>query len=219
MRVRLLVVAVAGFGILTAADKKPITGQTANESLAMQATAYLDKESVKQIIGAELDTGIVVVEVRLKPEPDHKLVINRDDFLLRSDKDGQRSQPFAPSQIAGSSVLMVSTRAGGGGRIMGDSQGPVWGGIGGPPRRMGGDGGGIGNSSESSAQATVAAGNKDKKDNPLLEVLSAKILPEKEVAGPISGLLYFLIEGKHKPKDLELVYKGAGGNLSLRFRQ
>jgi len=48
--------------------------------------------------------------------------------------------------------------------------------------------------------------------------LNEKILPEKEIDQPVSGLLYFPIEPKQKIKDLELVYSGPGSKLSLRFR-
>jgi len=204
-----------------AAEKKPLpAGQTSNDNVELKAVAYLDKESIRQVLGAELEAGIIVIEVRLKPPAEQKLVIVRDDFMLRSDKDGQKSQPFLPSQIAGSGFLMVTSKGGGGAGIMGENPGPVWGGIGGRPRRMGGDGGALGNASESSAQATVAEGAKDSKETPLLAALKEKILPEKETTTePVSGLLYFLLEGKHKPKDLELLYRGAAGKLSLRFRQ
>jgi hypothetical protein len=43
-------------------------------------------------------------------------------------------------------------------------------------------------------------------------------LPEKETTEALSGLLYFQMVGKLKPKDLELHYKGPGGRLALRFR-
>jgi hypothetical protein len=58
----------------------------------------------------------------------------------------------------------------------------------------------------------------DARENPLLAVLKEKVLAEKEITAPLSGLLYFLLEGKHKPKNLELMYKGPAGRLSLRFK-
>ena len=104
--------------------------------------------------------------------------------------------------------------------MMAEDQGPAWGGIGGRPRRMGGDGAAVGSGDQSSAQATIITGSKDKaqKANPLLDLLEKKILPEGEMAQPRSGLLYFLLEGKHKPKDLELIYKSPAGKVSVRFR-
>jgi len=57
-----------------------------------------------------------------------------------------------------------------------------------------------------------------KKENPLMRVLSEKILPEKEIDQPVSGLLYFPLDGKQKAKDLELIYTSPAGKISLRFR-
>jgi hypothetical protein len=54
--------------------------------------------------------------------------------------------------------------------------------------------------------------------DPLLTALKAKVLPEKETTEPLSGLLYFYLEGKQKPKDLELRYQGSAGKLALRFK-
>ena len=53
---------------------------------------------------------------------------------------------------------------------------------------------------------------------PLVATLTEKVLPEKETDQPITGLLYFPMEAKQKTKDLELIYNGPAGKLSLRFR-
>jgi hypothetical protein len=55
------------------------------------------------------------------------------------------------------------------------------------------------------------------KDNPLLAALKAKILPDKESLEPVEGLLYFSIDGKLKPKDLAVIYKGPAGKLVMEF--
>jgi hypothetical protein len=55
------------------------------------------------------------------------------------------------------------------------------------------------------------------KEDPLLEVFRARILPEKEVADTVSGQLYFVLDGKHKVKDLELIYKSQGRRILLSF--
>ena len=49
-------------------------------------------------------------------------------------------------------------------------------------------------------------------------VLKTKILEEKKTTEPLSGLLYFSLEGKHKPKDLTLQYNGPAGRLVLAFK-
>jgi len=210
----LLVLAVL---LASAADKGPPRGEAASKTLRLEATAYLDKASIQQAVGPNLDEGIVVVTVTLTPSPGEKLTIDRDDFLLRSDKDGQKCTPYAPSQIAGSGTLRVKTAYGGGGLASQENR-PAWGGIGGIGFPS--SGGGIGNSAGAEeAVASVEQDSGKQKENPLLKVLKQKILPEKEIAEPITGQLYFLLEGKHKPKDVELLYKTATGRLSIRFKQ
>jgi hypothetical protein len=54
--------------------------------------------------------------------------------------------------------------------------------------------------------------------SPLLVALEEKVLADsKETKEPLSGLLYFLMEGKHKVKQLELHYRGPAGKLDIRF--
>jgi hypothetical protein len=204
--------------VLIAADKTP-TGSASNKAVEISATLYNGKDAVRQVLGSDLDGYIVVVDVQVTPKTEKPLAIHRDDFLLRSDKDGQRSKPFAPSQIAGSGALVISER-GGGSAVMADNPGPVWGGYPGTgqPRRLGGDSGMIGNTAETAAEAKMHSGSKDKED-PLLSKLEEKVLPEIETSKPTSGLLYFLMDGKHKDKQLEMYYETPAGKLSLRFRK
>ena len=201
------------------ADKAPPSGKASGERIEIEAVVYADKAAVRELIGAELD-GIAVVQLRVVPRGEEALAVGPDDFLLRSDRDGQRSQPFAPSQIAGNAALVVATGSSGRGGYMGQENGPIWGGApgtGGRPRRMGGDGASAGNVSDEKVQSSINSGDKEK-ENPLLAKLKQKMLPAKQGTEPISGLLYFSLEGKHKPKDLELVYRGPAGKLSIRFK-
>lgn len=208
--------------LASAGDKKqlPITAQNANDDVEISAVAYLAKEDVKQVMGAEMPPSIVVVEVTFKPKANKELKLFADDFLLRSYKDGQKSGPFAPSQIAGKGGLMVSNTGIGGGMMTGGSpNGPVWGGLGGGrPQRMGGDGGAVGNTTDPNINETSEKDTNKEKDNPLLAVLKAKAMPEKETAEPVKGLLYFPLDGKHKAKDVTLVYQGQAGKLILEFK-
>jgi len=200
-----------------AAEKRPPATQAENERLAVAATLYAGTAAVRQALGADLPGDFIIVSIRVTPKAGHTLEVHRDDFLLRSDKDGQKCQPFAPTQIAGPSALVIS-QGGGRGGVMSEDRGPVWGGIGGGrPRRLGGEGAAIGNVDAGSVQTGLESDAK-RRESPLLAALQQKALPEKSASEPLSGLLYFLLEGKHKPKDLELRYAGPGGKLSLRFR-
>lgn len=211
--------AAASVLCLQGAEKKPITARATNVNVVIDAVAFLDKTEVKEKLGSDFGGSIVVVEVKVTPRAGKELKIFADDFILHSYKDGQKSQPFAPSQLAGKSVLVLSSKDGGGG-IMQQDRGPIWGGMGGGrPGRLGGQGSGVGNtaSAESVEAKVTEDSNADSKD-PLLKALKEKALPEKETAEPVTGFLYFPLDGKHKPKDLALRYTGQAGKLTLEFQ-
>lgn len=111
-----------------AADKKLPLEQSSNELVEISAT-LLDKDQVRQEVGADL-AGMVVVRVRVRPLSEKAVKIDRDDFTLLSTNDGQHTTPYAPSQIAGNSTLVV-TPEGTRGSMAGRSNGPIWGGLGG----------------------------------------------------------------------------------------
>jgi hypothetical protein len=197
------------------AAKKPTptpTVKTGNADVELTATLYVDKSSIQQLLGSDLGGYYVVLNVRLAPKNDEKIKVFRDDFQLRTDRDGERSKPFAASQIAGRGALVV-TRTYEGGGVAAENGGPVFGG------GIGGLGvGGIGNSGGTISNTSKVDSGARNKENPLLAVLQEKILAEKETDQPISGLLYFPMEPKQKIKDLELIYSGPGSKLTLRFR-
>lgn len=197
------------FAPLRAAEKKLPLEDTSNELIDLSAQAFVDKEQIRQQLGADPGPDIVVVRVTVRPVSDKPIQLSLDDFYLFSSKDGQRSEPYAPTQIAGSSTLVVTPL---GPRATEVRRGPTFGGV------VGVGGGGVGNSSAPQATGSKVEVKKDEKPNPLLQVLQDKVLPEKEIHDSTSGLLYFQITGKVKTKDLELHYKGPAGRLALRFR-
>jgi len=201
-----------GGALLCAGDKKVPLRSTENDVVEITATVLADREAVRQALGSDLGGHYIVVDVRMAPKDGRKITINRDDFLLRTDKDGERTTPFAPGQIAGKGALVVSTGASSGGTVMAGSPGG-YGGYG-----PFGGGGIMGGGSEAGTEthATMKSGSKDKAD-PMLDVLKEKMLPEKETETAVSGLLYFPME-KQKLKDLELIYTTPEGKLLLRFK-
>lgn len=210
MASRIGLVALIFIGLAPAADKKLPIDETSNELVEISATPIIDKDQIRQELGSDLGGGIVLVKVQMHPVSEKPIKVSWDDFLLISGKDGQRSQPFAPSQIAGDESLVLTPQ---GARSGLGTHRPGWGGLAGGL----GLGGGIGNSTTSPNGDTKVETVHSDKPNPLLAVLKEKVLPEKEIAGPISGFLYFQMDGKLKPKDLELHYKGPAGQLALRF--
>ncbi|HYL36176.1 MAG TPA: hypothetical protein VEV17_09720 [Bryobacteraceae bacterium] len=211
--------AICCAGLLQAADKKLPIEQTSNELVEISANALIDKDQIRQELGSDLGGDIVVVRVTIRPVSDKPLQVSLDDFLLVSAKDGQRSEPFAPSQIAGNATLVVTPQGVRNGGLMNGNTGPTLGIPGVGTTRMPGGGSNVGNGAGASTETDAKVETKhSEKENPVLAVLTAKVLPEKETTEALSGLLYFQMAGKLKPKDLELHYKGPGGRLALRFR-
>jgi len=178
------------------------TNKTGNAMVELTATLYADKESIQQLLGSDLGGYYVVVDVRLAPKNDEKIKIFRDDFQLRTDRDGEKSKPFAPSQIAGRGALIVTPSSEGRGGGLGIGLG----------------GFGMGSGAEAVTNSSKMDKGAKNKENPLLGVLTEKVLAEKETDQPISGLLFFPMEPKQKIKDLQLTYAGPGSKLMLRFK-
>lgn len=193
-------------GTMLAADKKLPIEEASNELVDISAVP-LDKDQIRQELGSDLDPGIVVVRVNFRPVSDKPVEISLDDFLLVSAKDGERSEAFAPSQIAGNTTLVVTPQ---GAKATSRRPRPSFG--------IGGLYGGVGNSTTQTPTDSKVEATHSDKDNPLLAALTAKVLPEKSVTEPISGLLYFEMNEKLKTKDMEFHYKGPGGKLVFRFR-
>jgi hypothetical protein len=200
-------------------ESKPAEARGENESVVIAATLYAKPEAVKEVLGSDLGGHYIVVAVEVTPRFGKQVAINRDDFVLKTDKDGEKSGPFAPSQIAGRGAMVVRQTGGGGATGMHDNDGPIWGGYPGTigqPRRIGGDGVGSAGAPEG-AEAKTRTGAHEKED-PMLGVLKQKELPETKTDKPVSGLLYFPME-KQKVKDLELRYIPSDDKITMRFRQ
>ena len=211
---RLSLAAFACGVMFAAADKKLPIEEASNELLDISVSEPLDKDQIKQEVGADLGEDLVVVRLTARPLTDKPVQLSLDDFLLLSSKDGQRSQPFAPGQLAGSETLAVTDGGMRKGGLGSNPNRPRFGGM------VGLGGGGIGNggSAGSKEDTKMQESRNTSSENPLLAALSAKVLPEKQITESTSGLLFFQITGKVKAKDLELRYKGPGGAMALRFK-
>jgi hypothetical protein len=192
-----------------AADKKLPIEETSNQLLDISVSQPLDKDEIRQELGGELGDDIIVIRLTARPVSDKPVELSLDNFLLISSKDGQRSEPFSPGQLAGADSLTVTPN--GVRHGLGDH---------GPKATIGFGGfGGIGTGSSTPPPTDVKVQeSRDKQENPLLAAITAKILPEKQITDPVTGLLFFQIMGKVKAKDLELRYKGPAGPMALRFR-
>lgn len=190
-----------------------------NSQIKIRARLYTEPEAIRHLLGQSLPEGVVVLELEVQPKSHEPVQVWRDDFLLRSFKDGQASEPFTPEELASESVLRVYVAPGKGGGIMSEDRGPVWGGLGGGrPRRVGGEGGSIGNT-PTEQKVETRVDQQDSQQKELLRILQQRLLPEGKLTGPVSGLLYFPLRGKHKPAQLQLDFRGTGGKLYLPFRR
>jgi hypothetical protein len=192
---------------LTAADKKtPSTTRGENQDLVLDVTLYDDPVLVKDLIGTDLGGHYILAEVKIDPKYGKDIVIDRDDFQLRTNKDGEHTTPFAPSQIVASDALVVAQSKG----PSAASPGMV---IAGPLVIRGGGG----SAPAENSNAKPAPDDAPKKDDPLKKLLEEKVLPEKKTGQAVSGLLYFPMD-KQKRKDLELLYGGRENRITLKFK-
>ena len=189
-----------------AGDRKQLPGQAGNDDVDLEGSVILGHDEVTSVVGGDIGEGYVVVRMKVMPKGDKPLRVGPDDFTMVSRKDGQRSMALAPSEIAGKGALVVKRGTADGGKT---------------GLYAGGIGGGLG-SSPGTVQRDVIKGTQiddNAKENPALASLTAKVLPDKETKTPIEGLLYFSINGKLKPKDVSLQYKGAAGKLIMEFEK
>jgi hypothetical protein len=192
---------------LAAADKKsPSSTRGENEDVVLNVTLYDDPMLVKDLLGDDFGGHYIVADVKIDPKFGKEIVIDRDDFVLRTDKDGEHTTPFAPSQIVAKDAVLVSRgkgpNAASPGMVL---DGPLIIKGGGPPPDPG------------VAVKAPAEGSASKQEDPLKKLLEEKVLPEKKTGDAVSGLLFFPME-KQKRKDLQLDYGPRETRIRLRFK-
>lgn len=176
------------------AERKPLPNQAGNEDIELAGTVLTDPQEIQQAVGAALGPGYVVVRLKATPKNENGLRVSPDDFTLLSRKDGQRCPALSPGEIAGQAALVVKPAAEQPGGDGTRTNGPIWAGV------------------------STQIGKGGSANEPLRAALEGKILPDKETKSAVEGLLYFAIDGKVKPKDLSLLYKGRAGRLVMDFR-
>ena len=210
MRFRSFLILAAAASALFAGPKKVISPETSagNDQIDVVATITLDEDEVAHKIGADPGKGIVLLEVRIIPKTDKPVQMSPGDFILLAHDDGERAKPFEPAEIAGNGALVVSSTTQGSPKKTGASMG------------LGGMVAGGGGASPGNSKAVTLNSKMDPKtqgNDKLLEALRAKQFPEKESVQPVEGYLYFPLDGKHKLKNLAVLYRGPAGKLNLEF--
>src|SRR5579862_5732766 len=195
MRTWIIIAAIAALAF--AAPKKPMPVQATNDDIQLTATLLLDRDDIHQTLGQDLEADYVVVQMKAVSKTGKPVRIGPDDFTLISRKDGQRSSSLTPTQIAGKGALIVKSGSLSEGHGLGASPGTA---------RL-----------SAPTGVTVVEDGKPS-EGPLLDALKAKIMQERETDEPVEGLLYFTMEGKLKPKDVSIIYKGPAGRVVMDFK-
>lgn len=177
--------------VAAAADLKSLPNQAGNGNIDLAGTVFVDSKDIQQVLGTTLDPGYIVVRIKVEPRMPQAMRISADDFTLVSRKDGERSEALVPSQIGGAANLVLKSKTTHDGSA------------------------GVSSTAVMVAPASAKAASSE---SPSAKLLESKMLQDVETKEPVEGLLYFLLEGKNKVKDLGLLYKGPAGHLAMDFK-
>ena len=100
--------------LLPAQVKRP-AGSFENDRIMVESTIHRDREELKKMIGHDFDGSVAVVEITVTPRGGEALDLEREDWILFSNKDAQKGPAFHPSQLAGQGAIVVKEQRGGGG--------------------------------------------------------------------------------------------------------
>jgi hypothetical protein len=188
--VKLLIPGLLLASLVVGADIKSLPNQAGNGNIDLAGTVFIDSKDIQQVLGTTLGPGYIVVRIKVEPRMLQAIRISADDFTLISRKDGERSDALEPSEIGGRADLVLKSKTT----------------YDGSP--------GVSSTSVNVAPADI----KKAPESVPTKLLESKMLKDTETKEPVEGLLYFLLEGKNKPKDLGLLYKGPAGHLAMDFK-
>ncbi|HEY7212612.1 MAG TPA: hypothetical protein VH477_20205 [Bryobacteraceae bacterium] len=194
------------------ASKKVVSPTTSagNDQVDIVATIVLSEDEITQKLGADPGKGIALLEVRVTPKTDQPVQVSPDDFILLAHDDGERSKPFEPEQLAGNGAMVLTSKA--------DTVKRTGSSIGMGGMVIGGGGGGSSPGNPTPKTLDTKMDSKNQGNQTLLEVLKAKQFPTADAKDEVSGYLYFPLDGKHKLKNLAVLYRGPAGKLNLEFQ-
>lgn len=200
---------------LVADAPKVYQARSSNKVMEMRATLVQDREAMEQRLEGKLPPGLVIVEVLAQTLEDKPIEINLDDFQMVSARDGQKSTPYSAEQLAGGSAMVILNTTGRNRAPVAATRDPV--------RLPGGAGVGMGQRQGIGNAGTAPSGTvegemrKTAGDSKLVETLKKEILPTRVDVNGVKGLLFFPIEGKYKPKDITILYRGREGRITMDF--
>ena len=180
-----------------------------------------DANDLISLLGSDLDGDYVLAEVKVRPLYNSNVILTRDDFIMRSRRNNERSTAMSPEEIAGGAVLVMGSRRVGTGSpgVYSQENDPVivggTPGTGTRPRTLGGQGQSFGGGQAGDQELTVNA--EQRETTSLLERLQQHELPIGETRENVRGYLYFQVPAKHKLKHYQFTYDGNVGEFSVVF--
>ncbi len=204
-------------GVLAGAEPPAWFTSELND-VVFKARLVRDVSEIQSRLGDDLDQEFILVELEVRPLYNSEVIIRRDDFLLRSYRNNERSPAQSPDRIAGEAVLVLGEGGTASGGVFAQRNEPVLGagvpglaGTGGPGGVFGGGGGGGG------GLPTVT---EEKRESSSLAGRLADIeLPVGSTRETVRGFLFFQVNPKHKPKHLVLNYDGSAGECKIPFKR
>ena len=212
---------IAAVGVVFAAQPPPWITAELNDVL-FRARLVRDVNEIQSRLGDELDREFILVELEVRPLYNSEIILRRDDFLLRSYKNNDRSTAQSPDRIAGEAVLVLGEGGTAAGGVFADRSEPVFtGGLPGlgPPGTIGGrPGGGVGvGGGGGDGLPTVT--ETQRQTGSLAGRLARIELPIGPTRETVRGFLFFQVNPRHKPKHLVLNYDGSAGECKIPFKQ
>ena len=180
-----------------------------------------DANDLISLLGTDLDRDYVLAEVKVRPLYNANVILTREDFIMRSRRNNERSTAMSPEEIAGGAVLVMGSKRVGTGSpgVYSQENDPVivggTPGTGTRPRTLGGQGQSFGIGQASNQELTVKA--EQRETTSLLERLQQHELPIGATREIVRGYLYFQVPAKHKLKHYQFTYDGNVGEFSVVF--
>ena len=185
---KFLLSCVAIAGLAGAAEKHAPMGHVEDDNVGIDATV-LTADEVKAAVESDFGGIYTVLEVKVSPKGSKPYDVRLDEFILRSESNGDHSGPMLAGQVAGTGALVVD-------RKMAPRSSPEM------PQMP---------------ESMKVEMKQDDGKGGNLELVKKKMLAEEAITAPETGLLFFPLE-KQKPKNLVLSCATPSGKLRLQFK-
>ena len=124
---KVVLLAVCAQGLFAAEPPKWVSAEL--NDVEFRARLVRDVNEIQSRLGDDLDQEFILVELHVRPLYNSEVILRRDDFLLRSFRNNDRSYAQSPDRIAGEAVLVLNEGGGGGGVFAGQNETVIGGGF------------------------------------------------------------------------------------------